>query len=267
MKKIIVLLILALSCFACKTTEPPKTQPAKKVKRKARVYKSQKEEKSNWLTAFNSNSEDIGTFYYKDTNFSFNGTFLSPEKKENYLKKLKTMNNSIEDSTILEIHEYDKIKIIEKGIYKSSKNDIFYVTVWEKIRRKWYITYELMQEIQPNSAEKSNLDKSRNIYTNLGTTDNVTKFVHSIFDANGAYFHANEYTINSDNIAKKFEENMANSERFDMNFNSENQFFLSDDYVVDYGKYTVDDYTGNFFFIWKRQENNYWKIHLDLCMF
>lgn len=267
MKKIIVLLILVLSCFACKTKEPVKTNKVNKVTRKPRVYKPQKEEKTNWIAAFNAKEDKLEEFYYKNTDFYLNGYFISSENKNDYFIKLKKMKNEIEGNTILETNQYEKVKIIEKGIYKASGNDLFYVTIWEKIRRKWYITYELIEEIKVPNIEKKNLEESRNRYSDFGNTDDITNFVYRLFDENGAYFHQNEYIIKSENVAKRFEEDMANSSKFDMKFYSKKQIAVSDNYIVDYGEYTVNSDIGNFFFIWKRQEDNYWKVYLDLCVF
>ncbi|MGM0509432.1 MAG: hypothetical protein ACQERZ_09805 [Fusobacteriota bacterium] len=272
MKKLWCLILIVFSVIGCSSIGSKELIKEQKVKEKPRRrevtrQKTLKEEQSSWKELFNLKNDKIKDAYYRKSNFYFNNEFITNENKEKYFSKIFKIKDELISKEILDKDDYDKTKVIEKGFYNIGNRKFYYINVWENIRRKWYLSFQLLNEIHAENIEFENLEESRNRYTELGITDNLKGFIYNVFDTNGAYFHNDEYIIGVKNIYQRFNENMAGSERFEMEFENENIEIISNDILVDYGNYFVDGDKGKYFFIWKRQEDNFWKIYLDLCIF
>lgn len=274
MQKIGLILVLLIIFGGCSTAEINNSEKKNKTADTAQNISGEKpkmktlaEQKELWIEKFNSEDRSIADLYDKEANFIINNEFISSGKREEFFNKLLLLDGDILRREVQDVSEYDKTRVIEKGKYIGKTKEIYYVNVWEKTKKSWYISVEMIYEIINHKAEITGLDESRKKYEELGTTKDLLGFVKNVFDENGAYFHNGEFFIGTQTIYNRFKSNMVGYDEFSMGFEKEGVMPLSDDLVVDYGKYNSGDTKGNYFFLWKKQSDRSWKIYLDLCIF
>lgn len=289
MKKICIIVIVVTLLSACNSREVRNTHTVSNVQTKtieaenkantetAQTEKKEKakivtlaEEKEIWIKKFNEKDQSIRAVYDKKASIIFNNKFIENKDLENYFPQLLSVEGEISARTVLDTKEYDKTRVIEKGEFTIGNKKMCYFNVWEKTKKNWYITVELIYNTENENieiVEMDKLDEVRNKYTELGHTKDIEGFVKNIFDENGAYFHNGEFCIGNNNIYKSFSANLEGSEGFSMRFEKEKITATYGNTVIDYGKYFNNDVEKKYLFVWKRQPDNNWKVYLDLCVF
>ena len=256
---IIVILFFVLFITDCARQKTTSSFPIK-------IQKELDKTNKKFISIMRKNKNEIKNFYIENAILiNNNGDCIIGNNQINDYYK----NNLKELSSIKSIKTYVRVvaeaNVYEIGFYYTKIKSIYsYLTSLRKNGNNWYRELEVLSKNTINNNTNFNKDidiKRKMISDIINNEHNVKKLVEKVYE-NKAYYYSRGNLIQGREKIINSLTHMSNLNSI-FNLKPETKIQINPDKAYEIGEWNLNQRTGKYILIWRKQSNDDWKIMLD----
>jgi len=233
----------------------------------AQVSKELQRAHKKWLHRVNKNSKRLDRLYLKQSLLiTQDETVFGQMPIMQLVAQKREFYKSLSSSHSIKLFEHSDRKVLDIGnIFMEDENDmiidtLFYVIAWRRVGDDWFHEVDIIFPADKIATGGGELNRPRSAWIQYANSDQVELLANGLFLPDGMYLNNSELSKGHPAIARRLE--FMKNPNFHINLETKELYAVEKKTVIDIGNWITNEFVGYYLIIWKKDENDSWKIFL-----
>ncbi len=232
----------------------------------AKLSKELEKMQAKWVNRVNKNAKSLTRLYLKQAVLiTADDMVIGQGPIRRYVADNRRLYTQLESAKQQKLYEHSENKIIDLGTLfleqdKVVTDSMRYVVAWRKVGDDWLRELEVILPVGTDHSLDSDLNTLRSSWVKYANSSNPDAMLKALFLYDAAYLNNSETSRGYAEIAERFD--FMKSPAFHINLKALHVEKVNESTVIDIGNWLTSEFVGYYFILWKKDDNQSWKISL-----